>query len=87
MTYVKRFKTMYMHTIDGEPATFDEQFQYLHFVGGRNKAMLVKSRRQIQRDQMADIRSAILVGKTVEERKRALARYSYVLVEVPLDAR
>lgn len=84
MTYVKRFKTMYMHTLDGQPATFDQQYQSIFMANGRSKAMLVPSLRHIQREQQADIRQMVKEGRSMQDRQRALERYSYVLVEVPL---
>lgn len=81
MTYVKRFKTMYMHTIDGKPATFDGK-DYIYFVGGRNKAMLVPTLAQLRREQLLDIDAKVRDGGPFTAVRREA--YSYVLVEVPL---
>lgn len=77
MTYVKRYQTWYMHTIDNEPASFDPQDDYIYFVGSQHKAMLVPTLRQIRREQQKAIRASKLA--------RALdgAHFGYVKVEVP----
>jgi hypothetical protein len=80
VTYVKRFKTMYLHTIDGEPASFDPQDDYIFFVGSRHKAMLVGTLRQIRREQKKAL-AAIKLARAFNG-----VHYGYVKVEVPLAA-
>lgn len=82
---------MYMHTLDDQPASFQwlrEQRDgevvtvgYIHFVGGRNKAKLVKTRAEIvaqQKRAMRDCANSV-GGHEWSDPKH----YGYVLVEVP----
>ena len=72
---------MYLHTIEGKPAGFDgEQICYAQTGKGWH-APLVKTLKQIRREQL----------KTINFRKKAfgedeinnLIRYDYVIVEMP----
>lgn len=73
---------MYMHTLDGQPASFDDRNgAYLFFVGGRHRVRLARSLRQITREQQAARIDALKNPNTVEWGERS--RYGYVLVEVP----
>lgn len=49
-------KTMYMHTMDGRPAYFDEDTQELYFVSNR-PFPLAKDLKQIRKEQAKDIRN------------------------------
>lgn len=87
MTYVRRFKTMYQHTLDGSPAAFDEHPDYVHFVGGRNKVRLVPTLRQLRREQqraIAECWKEVARGNEAQRDWARRSRYGYVLVEVPL---
>lgn len=66
-------KTMYMHTLDGKPASWDDIGEYIHFVYGRDKARLFPNLRTIRKQQEADIRN---LGGEV------LYKYGHILVEV-----
>jgi hypothetical protein len=71
-------RTMYMHTLDDRPASYDDsRGPYIHFVGGRNRAKLVPTLVQLRREQRATIRERIKAGRNES------FRYGYVLVEVP----
>lgn len=76
---------MYMHTLDSAPAAFSHGIYdgepYIHFVGGRNRGVLVASLRQIRREQQAAIAAARRVD--VNSRWAMPRMYGYVLVEVP----
>lgn len=79
----RKTKTMYMHTLEGKPATFAamcrEEVKYLFFAGGRHRVQLVGSLREIRRQQAA-------AQETARREKSEWAdpkRYGYVLVEVP----
>lgn len=48
--YIKQFTTMYMHTLDGQPASFDGR-DYIHFADGRHPAMLVSTLRRLRWEQ------------------------------------
>jgi len=68
-------KTMYMHTIDGKPASFtDLHGGGIYFVGNRVKAKLVPSLKQIRAEQKID---------QAQSPEWANAKLGYVLVEVP----
>jgi hypothetical protein len=76
-------RTMYMHTIDGKPASYDEPWgrPYLYFAGGRSRrsrAKLVPTLTQLRHEQIAAAQVRIAEGLTDDR-----ARYGYVLVEVP----
>lgn len=49
-------KTLYMHTLDGQPAEFQENGNYVAFAHRRIK--LASSLRQIRREQQAAIQEA-----------------------------
>jgi hypothetical protein len=72
-------RTMYMHTLDGQPATYaigHDGKPYLYFVVGRNRAALVDSLRHLRMQQRW--------CRTVEMRDGLSAtEYGYVLVQVP----
>jgi hypothetical protein len=75
-------RTMYLHTLDGQPASYDDRNgAYLYFVGGRNKAKLARSLRQIEREQQ-NARLAAWQDPSQHEWTEH-KRYGYVLVEVP----
>lgn len=82
MTYVKRFKTLYMHTLDGQPASFDGK-DYIYFASRRAPAMLVPSLRQIRREQQKEI-ARIVSDKGVLGGAAILERLDYIRVEIPL---
>lgn len=85
MTYVKRFKTMYLHTLDEKPASFDDsRGAYIHFAGGgRNHPIkLADSLRQIRREQRAAMRENKANGIVGVE--WVPSRYGYARVEIPL---
>lgn len=66
--------TMYMHTLDGMPASYTEEFGgYIHFVSGRNKVRLEQSLSDIRRQQRTDI---------LNKASLSPVEYGYVLVEV-----
>lgn len=77
-------RTMYMHTLDGEPASYEECSDgspHIYFVGGRNKVKLATSLRQIRREQEASMEAARESQYGTEWADSE--RYGYVLVEVP----
>lgn len=84
-------RTMYMHTLDGKPAAFADmhgrQFLFFASTGHRSRAAkLVPSRRQIEREQQACIRSDWKDWDEYPALRREMPssrRYGYVLVEVP----
>lgn len=67
-------KALYMHTLDGKPATFDGTM--IHYVGGRSRARLCSSREQLIREQQASRRYLADHGWDS-------AADGYVLVELP----
>lgn len=79
--YVKRFVTMYMHTLDGKPALLCRGFakgeEYIAFAGGTTPVMLVPTLPQIRREQGLAERN--------EANRQDATRYGYVRVDVPLD--
>lgn len=79
-------RTMYMHTIEGKPATFtnaDGQIVYAdvrpHWLDRPTRVTLRASVRQIKRDQQRSIANRQSWGMKDEDG----SRYGYVLVEVP----
>ena len=84
MKPTRKTRTMYMHTLDGKPATFAvmwrEEVEFLFFAGGRHRVQLVASLREIRRQQQAAIRAAQRDKSQWADAKL----YGYVLVEVPL---
>lgn len=82
-------RTLYMHTLDGKPASFgwtyaDEkgQMAYIHFVNGHTRGKLAASLRQIRREQRLAINAASARGQTHWANPRL---YGYVLVAVPQE--
>lgn len=88
----KMSKTMYMHTLDGQPASCDESEDgglYLYFVSNRRGAKgakLAASRRQIDIEQQACIRDEWKRWTATKPEFRgdrpSIERYGYVRVEV-----
>lgn len=77
-------RTMYMHTLDGKPASYSGHGSpYVYFVGGRNRVKLVPSLRQIEREQRAACVEA--VRDPSQHEWADPKRYGYVLVEVPVN--
>lgn len=83
---------MYMHTLDGQPATYSDGYDspYLWFAskGHRGRAAkLVPSLRQISREQQRCIAEAWKLWTALAPEMRgerpSIKRYDYVLVEVP----
>lgn len=76
---MSKTRTMYMHTLEGKPASFSEYRgePYIHFVGGRTRVKLATSRQQIRREQ-ARARDAARPSHWADA-----DLYGYVLVEVP----
>ena len=75
-------RTMYMHTLDGKPASYDTRFgSYLYFVSGRNRVKLVPTLKQI-RDEQFQAQTAASAYPSTDEWSDP-SRYGYVLVEVP----
>ena len=81
-------RTMYMHTLDGQPASFQAieraGIAYLAMIGGRNKIKLAGSLHQV-RDEWN--RAAESCAEEEPGNPRAgleyIRRCGYVLVEVP----
>ena len=67
--------TMYMHTLDGNPATFSERWGGLYFIGNRVKAKLVPTLAQIKKEQALDEKNGVGLA--------CPAKRGYVLVEIP----
>lgn len=90
---MSKTKTMYMHTLDGRPASCDASSEggpYLYFVSSRRGARgakLVASRRQIYLEQQACIRDEWKRWMATKPEFRgghpSLSHYGYVRVEVP----
>jgi hypothetical protein len=74
---------MYMHTLDGKPASFSTIWgPSIYFVGGRNRLRLVDSLRHLRMEQRwARAAAAKHPGTAIWSDP---ARYGYVLVEVPV---
>lgn len=76
-------RTMYMHTIDGMPATFDPLFRMIYRAGVYRQprylqsVRLAASLRAIRREQKQS-RASLKAERIV------VPRYGYVLVEVPV---
>jgi hypothetical protein len=84
-------RTMYLHTIDGKPASFCDMhgMRFLAFAGAGHRsraATLVPSRRQIEREQQLCLASdwGEWTDRKPEHRgeRPNVNRYGYVLVEV-----
>lgn len=76
--YVKRYKTMYMHTIDGRPAAFSPGGKYLYHCSNRTQVMLVPTLRRLRREQAISRENSMLA-------RAGASTYGYTLVAVPLD--
>lgn len=85
-------RTMYMHTFDGKPASFNQygEAYYLAFAGAghrRRAAVLVSSLDQIRHEHGLCIRYDLREWKALAPEFRgsppSVNRYGYVLVEVP----
>jgi hypothetical protein len=79
--------TLYMHTLDGKPASFRRTpglGAYLYFIGGRYKAQLRASLSEIRREwgECLDTYEAEHPGEHAAVNAQ-YERYGYVLVEVP----
>lgn len=76
-------RTMYMHTLDGKPASYGEWHNSpaISFGGGRYRVQLVPTLHQIRREQRAALREARRIRHATEVADPF--RYDYVLVEVP----
>lgn len=82
-------RTMYMHTLDGEPATFERHeragIAWLGLVGGRNKVKLAGSLSQIRTEWNEAAQTA---AEEDPGNPHAgvwyVRRCGYVLVEVPV---
>jgi hypothetical protein len=74
--------TYYMHTLDGKPAIWLPDHEYIAFAGGSIVATLVPTLRQIRREQQAAIRSARAAG-IAQMHWTDPKRYGYVRVSVP----
>ncbi len=93
MSAKKKARVMYMHTLDGQPASFDDlRGAYIHFASKGHQsraAKLVASRRQIEREQQAAIAEDWKLWNEMKPEYRgarpSIARYDYVLVEIPTD--
>jgi hypothetical protein len=70
--------TYYMHTLDGQPASFAEKDGGIFFPSGNAKVRLVRSLATIRREQNSD-------REWCAARGVAPLRYGYVRVEVPRD--
>ena len=85
----QKIRTMYLHTLDGQPASYDDSNgPYIHFVGGRSRAKLVPTLTQIRREQQASIQRDFAEWREHNEGRLERTppptwRYGYVLVEVP----
>jgi hypothetical protein len=85
-------RTMYLHTLDGKPASFNQwrDMEFLNFAAGGHRsraATLVGSLDQIRREQQQCIRSDWQQWTMTKPEHRgerpSMNRYGYVLVEVP----
>ena len=72
-------RTMYMHTMDGRPASFDEQGGWLYFVDScaRSNATLVPTLRQVRREQRIARENTFDIPRK--------PRYDYVRVAIPIE--
>ncbi len=70
--------TRYMHTLDHQPAYMDDDGTQIVFAGGRNKARLCNSLRQIRQEQKASDAWRKTHGLPVGD-----VRAGYILVENP----
>jgi hypothetical protein len=87
-------RTMYMHTMDGQPASFASTIErrggepvtapYIHFVSRRSVAILEPSLRVIRMQQRATIRDAKILDPIHGTRWADAKRYGYVRVKVPV---
>jgi len=81
-------RTMYMHTLDGQPARFDARDGgFLYFCGGTATVVLVPTLRRLRREQQMAITAAASDPNQVCNGWHKPKRYSYVRVEVPSSAR
>lgn len=85
-------RTMYMHTRDGKPASYYDMhgIQALAFASNGHRtraAKLAASKAQIDREQQSALRSEWESWNAMKPEYRGerptIARYGYVLVEVP----
>ncbi len=85
-------RTMYMHTLDGQPASFQTNGvrlgAWLAFIGGRNRIKLANSLHQIrdERNRAADSCAEGNPGNP-SAGLEYIRRCGYVLVEVPSSVR
>lgn len=78
MDAMRQPRAMYMHTLDGRPAMWDAGDRQLYMAGGRHRATLHGSVREIRRQQAAH-----KAARAAEGFDDSGWRYGYVLVEVP----
>lgn len=89
-TKQRKPRTMYMHVLDGQPATYERQRRrrdgmtvIVPWIGFARVARLVESLRTLRAQQRAAIREAANDGLTHWANPKL---YSYVRVEVPANA-
>lgn len=75
----KNPRTMYMHTLQGRPASYEADLRYIHFVGGRNIAKLVPTLKQLRREQQAAMEQSAREGGAALEWAHP-KHYGYVMV-------
>lgn len=82
----KKTRSLYMHTIEGKPATWSDRSEQIVYVDNgwwcrpQVKAMLRTSLRQIRRDQERTRANRKAWGM---DKGDTASKYGYVLVEVP----
>jgi hypothetical protein len=75
-------RKVYMHLLDGKPAEFDAERNYMYFAGKR-VTRFATSLAQIRREQQKALAEASSWGANQKEWTNP-ARYDYIIVWLPL---